>query len=100
MIMSAISENPLTWAIYNLSPKAKDFEATIKLFQKSLSSWAAQIQQTLLNPSILASILNGNGVLLNTSLKLVSFNNDAATGNQTIECLGAASVAIRVNQTS
>ena len=77
-----ITENPLTWQSYNLDPQSKGYAATMKLWQKSLTTWAIQMQQNLTSPSNLASVLNST-YGLNQAQGLVRVSS-TPTVNQTV----------------
>ena len=93
-----ITENPLTWQSYNLDPNSKGYAATMKLFQKALSNWAVQMQKTLTNPSILASILNSAYLL--TQAQGLFLVVSTPTTNQTVDTNRNPIVFIRYNWTT
>jgi len=78
-----ITENPFTWQSYNLDPNSKGYAATMKLWQKSLTTWAIQMQQNLTSPANLASVLN-SAYLLTQSQGLVQVFSTPTT-NQTVD---------------
>jgi hypothetical protein len=81
----ALPSNPQTLANYDIT---KSDQA--KIFVKKVSD----LFQALSTAIGLTGILNGSGFLQTSSLQIKSVELGAVSTNQTVECLGATSVAV------
>ena len=84
--MPSISINPLSFGQRILSdPKSGAInQKELTKFLSDLSQWANQIQQSVLSPSVLASIFLGNN-LLNPSAQSIVQTSSSVSTNQTID---------------